>query len=141
MLSDEEVVRDSYAVTARNLHDLMLAIAVECSPLNLVGDLGPVEASLITLVTYEQCSALVVARKAHNKGSDLMFRVRSVNVSLELARRTGVDLQYLSVLQKLGKRCLTLSLYSIARTERIPREDPVTLGTRIWAMMSMMPLA
>lgn len=88
-----EVVGKRDPMTSRDLVDLMLAIAVEGGPLNIIL-ISPVISHLLTTVGNAKLAATMTIRKAHDESAELCNSARGIDVRLELSRRSRVDLLY-----------------------------------------------
>lgn len=98
--SKEQVVSESDAMARSHLVDFMFAVAVECCPLDLCGGClirsAPVEDNALTGsagVADGQVATLVRRRQRNDQAADLVFASRSVDVWLELAIRSAVDIE------------------------------------------------
>lgn len=82
-----QIVGQRYTVAVCDFQDLMLAVAVECRPLNTrrftIARGTPVKTNLVVSVPYDQLSSLVRARKADDERPKLCLGTRSVDVCFE----------------------------------------------------------
>ena len=98
--SEEEVVRESDTMTRCHLVDFVFAIAVEGGPFDLCwcGFVcrGPIEDDALTgsaSVADCQLAALVRRRKRDDEAADLVSTPRCIDVRLELAVWSAVDVE------------------------------------------------
>lgn len=92
-----QVVGQCYAVAAGDFEYLVLAVAVEGSPLNIgLASRGffasPVEDGFFALVPNRKLTAYVGGREADDESAKLRPRSRCIDVGFKLARRPRVDL-------------------------------------------------
>lgn len=90
---DMKFIGQSYTITLDGPHDLLLAVAVECSPMNPCGTLGvPVKLDLLSMVANTEVSSTEWKWEAHYQGPNLSLRSRCVDMLAEDSRRPGVGL-------------------------------------------------
>ena len=68
-----------------NLKNLVLTVAVECGPLDVLLVVGPVEGHGVIGVPNDELAAIVLAGEADDERSKLEIGPRSVDVGLEKA--------------------------------------------------------
>jgi hypothetical protein len=113
-----------------DLEDLMLAVAVESSPLNtietVVGCCGiPVEGHRVTSMTDDELAAFMMTRKRDDKRSELSVRTRSIDMSLEETGRGTVDL-----VKGFSKGCSNLLRWTGGTYIQLVQLCLDTLGTK-----------
>jgi hypothetical protein len=93
----EEIIGQGDAVSGSDFQDLVLAVAVECGPLDVLGGARPVESSGMTLMANDKLTARISTWEAYNERTKLQIGPRGIDVSLEETRWSLVDLCLRSV--------------------------------------------